>query len=121
MAEENKTVDEVTEEVASEKKAKAPKAKQKAKKPNVFVRIGKWFAKVTKDTVGELKKVTWTPILNYEKRGTQVSGYPVHEYYKTLKSEKAKKALEDDMKKLYGVVTGTKLTGEIFREEYDLA
>jgi preprotein translocase SecE subunit len=61
MAEENKTVDEVTEEVASEKKAKAPKAKQKAKKPNVFVRIGKWFAKVTKDTIGELKKVTWTP------------------------------------------------------------
>ena len=61
MAEENRTVEEVAAEVASEKKPKAPKTKQKTKKPNVFVRIGKWIAKVTKDTVGELKKVTWTP------------------------------------------------------------
>lgn len=62
MAEENKTVEEVTQEVAAEKKPKAQKpTKQKPKKPNVFVRIGKWFAKVTKDTAGELKKVTWTP------------------------------------------------------------
>ena len=62
MAEENKTVEEVTVEVAEEKKAKAPKAaKPKQKKPNVFVRFGKWIAKVAKDTTGELKKVTWTP------------------------------------------------------------
>ena len=61
MAEENRTVDEVTTEVASEKKPKAQKTKQKSQKPNVFVRFGKWVAKVTKDTVGELKKVTWTP------------------------------------------------------------
>ena len=61
MAEENNTVDEVTAEVASEKKTKAPKTKQKPKKPNVFVRFGKWIAKVSKDTAGELKKVTWTP------------------------------------------------------------
>jgi preprotein translocase SecE subunit len=31
------------------------------KKPNVFVRIGKWFAKLTKDVIGEMKKVVWTP------------------------------------------------------------
>ena len=61
MAEENRTVDEVTAEVASEKKPKAQKTKQTAKKPNVFVRFGKWVAKVAKDTTGELKKVTWTP------------------------------------------------------------
>ena len=61
MAEENKTVEEVSAETTSEKKVKVQKTKQKAKKPNVFVRIGKWFAKVTKDTIGELKKVTWTP------------------------------------------------------------
>lgn len=68
----------------------------------------------------KIQKVTWTPILNYEKKGSQVSGYPVHEYYKTLKSEKAKAALEKDMKQLYGIVTGTVLKGEIFREEFDL-
>ena len=68
----------------------------------------------------KIQKVTWTPILNYEKKGSQISGYPVHEYYKTLKKEKQKAALEKDMKKLYGTVTGTVLEGEIFREEYDL-
>jgi len=68
----------------------------------------------------KIQKVTWTPILNYEKKGSQVSGYPVHEYYKTLTKEKDKLALEKDMKQLYGIVTGTKLDGEIFREEYDL-
>ena len=31
------------------------------KKPNVFVRIGKWFVKLTKDVIGEMKKVVWTP------------------------------------------------------------
>ena len=31
------------------------------KKPNWFVRVGKKFAKFCKDTVGELKKVVWTP------------------------------------------------------------
>ena len=63
MAEENKTVEEVTTaEVTVEKKTKAPKAeKPKQKKPNFFVRVGKWFAKIAKDTTGELKKVTWTP------------------------------------------------------------
>ena len=60
MAEENKNVEEVAA-AASEKKTKAPKAKQKSDKPNVFVRFGKWVAKVAKDTAGELKKVTWTP------------------------------------------------------------
>ena len=68
----------------------------------------------------KIQKVTWTPILNYEKRGTTVSGYPVHEYCKTLKREKDRLALEKDMRKLYGTVTGTVLQGEVFREEYDL-
>ena len=31
-----------------------------------------------------------------------------------------KAALEVDLKKLYGVVTGKALTGEIFRAEYDI-
>lgn len=68
----------------------------------------------------KIQKVTWTPILNYEKRGTTVSGYPVHQYYKTLTKEKDKAKLERDMRKLYGTVTGTVLEGEVFRAEYDL-
>ena len=31
------------------------------KKPNVFVRAWRWICKFFKDTVGELKKVAWTP------------------------------------------------------------
>lgn len=68
----------------------------------------------------KIQKVTWTPILNYEKPGTQVSGYPVHEYYKTLTREKDKIRLEKDMRKLYGTVTGKVLEGEVFRAEYEL-
>ena len=60
MAEENKTkAEELAAEAPVEKKAKKEKPKQK--KPNIFVRIWKWLAKVAKDTAGELKKVTWTP------------------------------------------------------------
>ena len=30
------------------------------KKPNIFVRFGRWFSKLCKDVVGEMKKVVWT-------------------------------------------------------------
>ena len=43
------------EKAAKEKKAGAPKAK----KGNIFKRIGKWFAKFGKDFKGETKKITW--------------------------------------------------------------
>lgn len=35
--------------------------KSNAKKDNIFVRIWKKIVKLCKDTVGELKKVVWTP------------------------------------------------------------
>ena len=35
--------------------------KQSEKKPNVFVRAWNWICKFFRDTVGELKKVAWTP------------------------------------------------------------
>lgn len=48
---------------AAEKIEKAAKAKKagtpKAKKENIFKRIGKWFAKFGKDFKGEIKKITW--------------------------------------------------------------
>ena len=48
---------------AAEKIEKAAKAKKagapKDKKGNIFVRIGKWFAKFFKDLKGDIKKITW--------------------------------------------------------------
>ena len=48
---------------AAEKIEKAAKAKSagspKAKKGNIFKRIGAWFAKFGKDFKGEVKKITW--------------------------------------------------------------
>ncbi len=42
-----------------EKAAKAKKAGSAKKKENIFVRIGKWFAKFFKDLKGDIKKITW--------------------------------------------------------------
>ncbi len=55
MAEEKKNVS------ATEEKVAPKKAKNADKKPNFFVRVGLKIAKIYKDTVGELKKVVWTP------------------------------------------------------------
>ena len=53
MADEKKNVP----ATKAEKKSK----KSDAKKENFFVRIWNKFVKLCKDTVGELKKVVWTP------------------------------------------------------------
>ena len=53
MAEKN--VNTAAEEVKEPSKPAEKKAK--AKKPNLFKRLGKFF----KDTAGEMKKVVWTP------------------------------------------------------------
>ena len=62
MAENKKNINEETVDnapVAKKVEAKNS-AKPAEKKPNFFVRFGKKFAKLCKDTVGELKKVVWT-------------------------------------------------------------
>lgn len=63
MAEENMNVEinENASEAKVEKSAKAKKEKKADKKPNVFVRMGRWIKKFLSDTRGELKKVVWTP------------------------------------------------------------
>ena len=61
MAEKNKNINNTADsnnEVATKKAEKTNKSQEK--KPNVFVRFGKWIAKFLKDTKGELKKVVWT-------------------------------------------------------------
>ena len=56
--EKNLSVEASEVEAKSEKKQKN---KPTAKKPNFFVRVWKKLCKFFKDTVGELKKVVWTP------------------------------------------------------------
>jgi len=58
---ESKISDEETAADAPASSKKANKEVKKDAKPNIFVRIGRKIAKLTKDTAGELKKVTWTP------------------------------------------------------------
>ncbi len=61
MAEENMNIPE--EQLAETTAPAEKKAKSKApqKKENFFVRVWKKLVKFCKDTVGELKKVVWTP------------------------------------------------------------
>ena len=40
---------------------------EKQKRPNFFVRVAKKLAKLCTDTVGELKKVSWTPFKEVSK------------------------------------------------------
>ena len=58
MAEQNQKNVDFIEEVPQDKKKAA---KNEAKRPNFFVRAWKRIVKFFKDTVGELKKVYWTP------------------------------------------------------------
>ena len=53
MADEKKNV---SVDKSAEKKSKKSDAKE-----NIFVRVWKKIVKLCKDTVGELKKVVWTP------------------------------------------------------------
>ena len=48
------------DEKAAVKESKTSNVKPKEKKPNIFVRVWGKLVKLCKDTVGELKKVTWT-------------------------------------------------------------
>ncbi len=68
----------------------------------------------------KIQRITYSALLNYEKRGSQISAYPADALYATLKKDKAKQKLEKDMKKLYGIVTGKVLEGDIIRREYDI-
>ena len=64
MSEEVKTPaveDASDKDVAVKAPKKDKKAKNVQKKENIFKRIWKKFAKLCKDTVGEMKKVVWTP------------------------------------------------------------
>ena len=57
---------------------------------------------------------------NYVNRDGQISAYPIDELYATLKKQKEKKKLEQEIRYLYGRITGEVLSGEVVRREYAL-
>ena len=60
MAENNEMLEASVEEAAAQKSDKKSN-KSAVKRENFFVRVWKKLVKFFKDTVGELKKVYWTP------------------------------------------------------------
>ena len=67
-----------------------------------------------------VKKVTFSILKAVEKRGTQLVSWPIDELYKTLKTDKERKLLENHVKQVYKYVTRKELTGEIIKKEYDM-
>ena len=68
----------------------------------------------------QIAKVTFSMMKNYISPDGQIASYPVDKLYGTLKSEKEKKALEKDIRHLYGTITGRALTGDLLRKEYEV-
>ncbi len=65
-----------------------------------------------------IRKVTISMMQNRVMADGQIASYPVDELYQTLKSEREKKALERDVRHLYGRITGRMLNEDIIRREY---
>ncbi len=68
----------------------------------------------------KIQKVTFSILLNHAVPGSQISGYPVDELYQTLKTAEERKKLEKEVKRVYGIVAGRMLKGEVIRREYAL-
>ena len=67
-----------------------------------------------------IRKVTFSMLKNCVSPDGQIASYPVDALYSSLGNEKEKKALEKDIRHLYGRVTGKVLKEDIVRQEYDL-
>lgn len=65
-------------------------------------------------------KATFTMMQNRVMPDGQIVSYPVYDLYATLKKEKQKKALEKDIRHLYGRITGRILRGDFLLKEYEL-
>ena len=68
----------------------------------------------------KIQKVTFSIIKNYATPGSQVSGYPADQLYATLTTPEEKAKMEKEIKRVYGIVAGQALKGDIVRREYEL-
>ena len=69
---------------------------------------------------GKITKASFSMMKNYVNRDGQISAYPIDELYAALKKQKEKKKLEQEIRYLYGRITGEVLSGEVVRREYAL-
>ena len=67
-----------------------------------------------------IAKVTFSMMKNCVMPDGQIASYPVDELYSSLKTEKEKKALEKEIRHLYGRITGKVLKEDLVRQEYEL-
>ena len=67
----------------------------------------------------KIVKVTCSMLKNCVTRGGQIASCPVDELYAEA-TEKEKKKLENDIRQLYGIITGKVLNENIVRREYEL-
>ncbi len=67
----------------------------------------------------KISKVTFSMLKNCVVPGGQIASCPVDELYAEA-TEKEKKALEKEIRQLYGIVTGNVLKENIVRREYEL-
>ena len=68
----------------------------------------------------KIQKVTFSMMKNCVSPDGQIASYPVDELYGSLKTEKEKRKLVEEICHLYGRITGNVLHGEPIRREYDL-
>lgn len=67
----------------------------------------------------KIVKTTFSVLKIVEKRGKLMKSYPVDKLYETLKTEKQRRALINDVKKILDVVKGV-ADDEVIKKEYDL-
>lgn len=68
----------------------------------------------------KIVKTTFSILKGVQKRGEQLVSWPVDRLYAQLDSEREKKKLERDVRKVYTIITKTGLEGQVFRREYEL-
>jgi hypothetical protein len=69
---------------------------------------------------GRIEKVTFSMMKNIKGPDGQIASWPVDVLYGTLDTPCARKALEKEIRHLYGRITGRALKEDIVRAEYDL-
>ena len=67
---------------------------------------------------GSLIKTTFSILKIVEKKGCQVSAWPIDEYAKTVKSVTELEVLHNHVKQVYKTITGNDINTDIIRREY---
>ena len=69
----------------------------------------------------QTEKVTFSILRAVQKPGDQLIVWPVDELYQTLTKKADKNKLEEEVCRVYQIVTGKPLKANVFQKEYELA